>query len=44
MNTHQLRRIFTLSLLIIVFLLVNSSYEPAAAAGPWYVAPGGVDY
>lgn len=43
MHARQLLRIFALSLLIIVFLLVNSSFEPAAAAGPWYVAPGGDD-
>jgi uncharacterized repeat protein (TIGR01451 family) len=43
MHTHQLRRILTLSLLIIGFLLINSSFESAAAAGPWYVAPGGND-
>jgi uncharacterized repeat protein (TIGR01451 family) len=43
MHTHQLRRILTLSLLITVLILANSSSDPAAAAGPWYVAPGGND-
>ena len=41
MHTRQLRRILTLSLLITVLILANSSSDPAAAAGPWYVAPSG---
>ncbi|MGB2897344.1 MAG: choice-of-anchor Q domain-containing protein [Anaerolineales bacterium] len=43
MQTRQLRQILTLSLLMLVFILAISSSEPAAAAGPWYVAPGGAD-
>lgn len=43
MYTKQLWRIFTLSLPMAVLILANSGFEPAAAAGPWFVTPGGDD-